>query len=71
MDGNDVEALLHAFQSLPFEAGKPSVIIANTTKGKGISFMENNIKWHHGVPSEDEYVKAQEELDAALIEMTA
>ncbi len=67
VNGNDVEELLAAFSSLPFEPGKPSVIIANTTKGKGVSFMENNIKWHHGVPADDEYVKAQAELDDALM----
>ncbi len=64
IDGNDIEALQNAFISLPFEKGKPSVIIANTTKGKGISFMENNIKWHHGVPNEEQYELALKELDA-------
>ncbi len=67
VNGNDVEELLAAFGSLPFEPGKPSLIIANTTKGKGVSFMENNLKWHHGVPADDEYAKAQSELDQALI----
>ena len=43
------------FNSLPFEKGKPSVIIAHTTKGKGVSYMENQLKWHHGVPNNEEY----------------
>jgi transketolase len=47
------------------EAGKPTCVIANTTKGRGISFMEDVVKWHHGVPSDDEYSKAVAELDAA------
>lgn len=67
IDGNDVEALRSTFQDLPFEEGKPSVIIAHTTKGKGVSYMENVLKWHHGVPSADEYDLAIKELDEALL----
>lgn len=66
IDGNDIAALTAAFDALPFEKGKPSVIIANTIKGKGVSFMENQIKWHHGVPSEEQYQQAQHELDTVL-----
>jgi transketolase len=44
VNGNDVGALLDAFNALPFEPGKPSVIIAHTTKGKGVSYMENELK---------------------------
>ena len=39
------------FDQLPFEPGKPSLILANTVKGKGISYMENVVKWHHHVPT--------------------
>ncbi len=70
VNGNDVEELLAAFSSLPFEKGKPSVIIAHTTKGKGVSYMENQLKWHHGVPNNDEYELAQKELDLSLAEIT-
>jgi transketolase len=66
IDGNNIEAITAAFAALPFEKGKPSVIIANTIKGKGVSFMENQIKWHHGVPSEEQYHQAQHELDTVL-----
>ena len=66
VNGNDVEELLNAFNSLPFEQGKPSVIIAHTTKGKGVSYMENELKWHHGVPTDAEYEIAIRELDEAL-----
>jgi transketolase len=69
VDGNDVEALLNAFNSLPFEKDKPSVIIAHTTKGKGVSYMENQLKWHHGVPNKEEYAIAQYELDKAFNEL--
>lgn len=63
VDGHDFAALQSAFKALPFEAGKPSVIIAKTVKGKGVSFMENNLKWHHGVPSAEQYQQALDELD--------
>lgn len=66
VDGNDVDELKAAFDSLPFEKGKPSVIIAHTVKGKGVSYMENTLKWHHGVPNKEEYELAQQELDNAL-----
>ncbi len=55
VDGHDIDKLKEAFDSLPFEKGKPSVIIANTITDKGNSLMENNIKWHHGVPGNNEY----------------
>lgn len=66
IDGNDIDELRAAFAALPFEKGKPSVIIAHTTKGKGVSYMENELKWHHGVPNKEQYEQAQQELDAAL-----
>lgn len=71
INGNDIDELKAAFASLPFEKGKPSVIIANTTKGKGVSYMENELKWHHGVPSKEQYEQAINELDKSLAEVTA
>ena len=53
VDGNDLEALTTVLQSVPFERGKPSLILAKTIKGKGISYMENQANWHHKVPSVD------------------
>lgn len=67
VDGNDINALTETLESLPFEDGKPSFVIAHTTKGKGVSYMENNLKWHHGVPSEEQYNMAMEELKIAEI----
>lgn len=66
VNGNDIDELKAAFAALPFEKGKPSVIIAHSTKGKGISFMENELKWHHGVPNKEQYEQAMNELDEAL-----
>ena len=51
--------------------GKPLAVIGNTVKGKGVSFMEDVAKWHHGVPSETEYAAGLKELDAALAEAEA
>jgi transketolase len=69
INGNDIDELKNTLSTIPFERGKPSVVIANTIKGKGISFMENDIKWHHGVPAKDQYESAQGELDKALSEL--
>lgn len=69
VDGNDVKALEEVFAALPFEKGRPSVIIAKTIKGKGVSFMENQLKWHHGVPTAEQYEQAQDELNEDLREL--
>lgn len=64
VDGNDIAALIKIFDALPFEKGKPNLIIAHTIKGKGVSFMENQANWHHGVPSEAQFAVALQELEA-------
>lgn len=61
--GHDFNMLMETFSEIPFEKEKPSLVIAHTVKGKGISYMENTLKWHHGVPGEKEYADALEELD--------
>ena len=63
VDGHDYAALTKALTEP--SPGKPVFVIANTVKGKGVSFMENVAKWHHGVPSEAELKQALAELDAA------
>ncbi len=62
VDGHNLEELESTLKSLPFEAEKPSFVIAHTTKGKGVSYMENVLKWHHGVPSEEQMELAMKEL---------
>jgi transketolase len=69
VDGHDVAELTHALTTEP-PPGKPTVVIANTIKGKGVSFMENVAKWHHGVPDDTEYRRAFDELQAKLLMMT-
>ncbi len=66
--GNCIADLRKTFANIPAESGKPTFVIANTTKGKGVSFMENVKKWHHGVPSDEQYAQAISELDAKLKE---
>lgn len=64
VNGHNFAELTEAL-SKPAEPGKPTCVIANTIKGRGVSFMENVVKWHHGVPSEEEFQQALKELDAA------
>lgn len=71
IDGHDITVLNETLGTVPFEAGKPSVVIARTVKGKGISFMENDPTWHHRVPSDEQYERAQQELNALLAEVTS
>lgn len=61
--GNDMDALDQAFKIAKETKGKPTVIIADTIKGYGVSFIENSIPWHHKVPSDQEYEKALAELE--------
>lgn len=63
VNGHDYSELTKALTDAP-EPGKPTFIIANTVKGKGVSFMENVAKWHHGVPNEAELKQALSDLDA-------
>jgi len=60
VDGHDIAALLSTFTAPP--GTKPLCIIANTVKGKGVSFMEHQAKWHHGVPNDAQFAQAMAEL---------
>ncbi|GHV31198.1 transketolase, N-terminal subunit [Bacteroidia bacterium] len=66
IDGNDIEQLTETFADFPYNNGKPQLIIARTTKGKGVSYMENVAKWHHGVPTEEQYQQAINEIDERI-----
>ncbi len=63
VDGNNISQLREVFRRVPLVKKKPTLILANTVKGKGISFMEDQKKWHHGVPSDEQYAQAVAELD--------
>lgn len=61
--GNDYESLAAAFDEARGTRGRPTAILAQTVKGYGISFMEDQVGWHHRVPTEDEYQQAMQELE--------
>jgi len=63
IDGHDLSALKDAFDHMPFIAGRPSCIIANTVKGKGVSFMEDKLVWHYTAPKGEELAQALAEID--------
>ncbi|MFM8320282.1 MAG: transketolase [Chloroflexota bacterium] len=65
VNGNSIPQLVHLFDSLPFEPGKPNLVLARTVKGKGISFIEDAVQWHHHVPTDEEYSLALAELQSA------
>ena len=65
INGHDYSALLDTLGGVPFEREKPSIVIADTTKGKGVSFMEDVGRWHHGVPDDSQYASAMAELETA------
>ncbi len=67
VDGHDHIALLECFSRLPLEKGKPTCIIANTIKGKGVSFAENKPAWHHGVPTKEHLALAAIELGVEVV----
>lgn len=66
VDGHDTDALTEAFAQAQAAAGqgRPTVLLASTVKGKGVSFMENNILWHYRSPQGEEYEAALNELEA-------
>ena len=62
VDGHNFKELIPALNSVPFKKNKPSVIIAHTVKGKGVSFMEDTMEWHYHTPNDEHLKKAMEEL---------
>lgn len=69
VDGHDFAALTDAF-TRPAIAETPICVVANTVKGRGVSFMENVVKWHHGVPADAEYQQAIAELERAEAQLS-
>lgn len=62
IDGHNMEELLAALSDFPFVSGHPSVVIANTVKGKGVSWMENLLEWHYRSPTDEQLALALREL---------
>lgn len=62
LDGHDMEAVMNAYSIAAACKGKPTVLIANTVKGKGVSFMENDCNWHGNAPSKEQLEQALKEI---------
>lgn len=69
INGDSCEEILDAFHSIDYNNGKPHLIVSHTTKGYGISYMENIAKWHHGMPNAEQYQQAINEIDARIAEL--
>lgn len=69
IDGHDFDAIENAFAEAEKTEGKPTAIVAKTTKGKGVSFMENQCGWHGKAPNDEEYAQAMKDLED--LEVTA
>lgn len=66
MNGNDITAIAATLEGIDFKNGRPHLIISNTTKGYGVSFMENVAKWHHGVLNAEQHQAAVNEISARI-----
>ena len=69
VDGHDYEEIENAFAEAESIKGKPTMILAKTVKGKGVSFMENDAGWHGKAPNDEQYAQARAELEATLKEL--
>jgi len=69
LDGHDFEAIEKAFAEAKTVEGKPTVLLLKTVKGKGVSFMENQVGWHGSAPNDEQYAQAMDELKAAMAEV--
>ena len=66
MNGDDMADIVRAFQAIDYGCHKPHLIISHTTKGKGVSYMENVAKWHHGVPTQEQFEQALKEINERI-----
>lgn len=55
LNGDDMQSILDAFRSIDYQNGRPHLLVSNTTKGRGVSYMENIASWHHGMPNQEQY----------------
>ena len=69
MNGDQMDDIVRTFDGIDTPGEKPTLVVSHTTKGKGVSFMENVAKWHHGVPSEEEYAEAIAEIETRIKSM--
>lgn len=69
IDGHDCAQIADAIDQAAAVKDMPTMIVAKTVKGKGVSFMENNVKWHGSTPTKEEFKQAAKELDAAIVSL--
>lgn len=69
MNGDSLQEIIDTFETIDYSNGKPHLIVSHTTKGYGISYMENVASWHHGMPNEEQYKQAIEEISARIAEL--
>lgn len=69
VDGNDMGAIVNCLEGIDYANGKPHLVVLHTTKGYHVSFMENVLKWHHGVPTEEQYNVAMAEITKRIEEL--
>lgn len=68
-DGHDLSTLVKVLSCIPLKKGKPTLLIADTIKGKGVSFIEDKAAWHHKVPDREQMEEAMKELDKKMKEI--
>ena len=66
INGHDFSDIERALEEAKATKGRPTAIVAETVKGKGVSFMENKVNWHGSAPNDEQFAAAMAELDAAL-----
>ncbi|SDJ51431.1 transketolase [Lentzea albidocapillata subsp. violacea] len=69
IDGHDLVQIEHALSSAPTVPGRPTMVLADTVKGSGISYMEHDIRWHHRVPDDEEYALARRDVENRIAEL--
>lgn len=69
IDGHDLVQIEHTLSSAPTVPGRPTMVLADTVKGSGISYMEHNIRWHHKVPNDEEYAIARQDVENRIAEL--
>lgn len=65
-NGDDISELVKTFHAIDYNNGKPHLIVSESTKGFGVSYMENVAKWHHGMPNEEQYETAIKEIECRI-----
>ena len=66
MNGDDMESIVSTFDAIDYQSGKPHLLVSETTKGRGVSFMEGIAKWHHGVLNEEQCKAAVAEIEERI-----